>query len=67
MQGVTLTPPKKESCPQDSKDIHEILRKFSPSIEEITTTRYGDIHEYDMMWKIFRSLTNTSGYAQCTL
>ena len=66
MQGVTLTPPKKESCPQDSKDIHEILRKFSPSIEEITTTRYGDIHEYEL-WKIFHSPDTTSVYAQSTL
>ena len=39
MQGVTLTPPNKESYPQDSKQnkYMSYSSKLSPSIEEITT------------------------------
>ena len=56
MLGVTLTPPKKKSCPQDLKYIHiRYNSKYSPSIEELTITQYTSIHEYEM-WKIFHSL-----------
>ena len=50
MQGVTLTPPKKESCPQDSKYYYKTFLKVFPSIEETTITRYEYIYEYEM-WK----------------